>query len=465
MKKKLLLLVIALLVFAAAFIKLTPLYHQEGSLLPMASAAAKLMVSSADITPVPGHSETYLARSSAGITPVVNLMAPRGWTYTEQMGAGIMFTKGGALVTVNSRMYSRYFTIFSIPESEQKPVVADSATINLVATGDILMHNTVIASGLQGSSYNFDHLYAPVKHLIDAGDYASVNLECALAGPSSGYTGYPLFNSPDTIAPALKNAGFDLVVTANNHIMDRGYQGALRTMDVLRNAGLDTTGTFKTQQESQSYLIKNLNGVKVGYLAYSYSTNGIPVPADKPYFYNFLDREHMIRDITALRPQVDLLVVILHWGVEYSPFPTAQQRQMAKDLFATGADVILGSHPHVIQPMEVMNINGKDKFVIYSMGNSMGNQNGVERNSGVILNLQFTKNLTDGDTILTGVNYTPIYIHPYYIGEKRTFRVVPIEETIASIKAGTEPVLGSDSIPVLEQVLNATNQTLNQPLQ
>lgn len=465
MKKKLLLLAVLLLLFSTAWIKVTPLYKQEGSLLPMASAAVQLTVSSADITPIHGQTESYLARSSAGISPLVNLMAARGWTYKEQMGAGIIFTKNGTQVTVSSRMYTRYFMIFSLPEPDQTTVLADSTTINLVAAGDILMHNTVIASGLQGSSYNFDHLYDPVKHLITAGDYASVNLECALAGPSSGYTGYPLFNSPDNIASALKNVGFDLVVTANNHILDRGYQGAVRTMDTLRQAGLDTTGTFKSQQESQNYLIKDLHGVKVGYLAYSYSTNGIPVPADKPYFYNFLDREKIIRDITALRPQVDLVVVILHWGVEYSPYPTAQQRQMAKELFTKGADVILGSHPHVIQPMETMKINGQDKFVIYSMGNSMGNQNGVERNSGVILNLQFAKNLTDGATVLTGVNYTPIYIHPYYIGQKRTFRVVPIEETIAAIKAGTEPVLGPDSIPVLEQVLYATNQTLNRPLQ
>lgn len=465
MKKKLLLLAVLLLLFSTAWIKVTPLYKQEGSLLPMASAAVQLTVSSADITPIHGQTESYLARSSAGISPLVNLMAARGWTYKEQMGAGIIFTKNGTQVTVSSRMYTRYFMIFSLPEPDQTTVLADSTTINLVAAGDILMHNTVIASGLQGSSYNFDHLYDPVKHLITAGDYASVNLECALAGPSSGYTGYPLFNSPDNIASALKNVGFDLVVTANNHILDRGYQGAVRTMDTLRQAGLDTTGTFKSQQESQNYLIKDLHGVKVGYLAYSYSTNGIPVPADKPYFYNFLDREKIIRDITALRPQVDLVVVILHWGVEYSPYPTAQQRQMAKELFTKGADVILGSHPHVIQPMETMKINGQDKFVIYSMGNSMGNQNGVERNSGVILNLQFAKNLTDGATVLTGVNYTPIYIHPYYIGQKRTFRVVPIEETIAAIRAGTEPVLGPDSIPVLEQVLYATNQTLNRPLQ
>ncbi|MEQ8201551.1 MAG: CapA family protein [Syntrophomonadaceae bacterium] len=455
---------IILLLLGLVWFWLYPLYQQEGHLLPLASAAWELTNGSADIAAIPGETEEYLARSGDGIKPLLDMMASRGWNYQEQMGTGIMFVKNGALATVSSRMFTSRYIIFSIPEPDQQTVLADATTINLVATGDILMHNTVIASGLTSGGYNFDHLYAPIKHLLTAGDYASVNLECALAGPSSGYTGYPLFNSPDAIAPALKNVGFDLVVTANNHILDRGYQGALRTMDTLRAAGLDTTGTFKTLPERQEFLIKDLHGVKVGYLAYSYSTNGIPVPADKPYFYNFLNKEQMVSDITALRPQVDLLVVILHWGVEYSPFPTAAQRQMARELFEKGADVILGSHPHVIQPMEVMKINGQDKFVIYSMGNSMGNQNGVERNSGVVLNLQFSKDLTGGNTVLTGVTYTPTYIHPYYVGQKRTFRVVPIEETIAAIKAGTEPVLGPEAIPELEKVLDATNRTLNQPL-
>ena len=455
--------IILLLLLGLAWFKLYPLYQQEGNLLPYAAAAWQLETGSANIAAIPEETEKYLARSIDGTQRLIDMMVSRGWTYKEQMGAATMFVKNGALATVSSRMYSGRYMIFSIPEPDQAVVMADAATINLLATGDILMHNTVIASGLQSGGYNFDHLYAPIKHLLTAGDYASVNLECALAGPSSGYTGYPLFNSPDAIAPALKNAGFDLVVTANNHILDRGYQGAIRTMDTLRQAGLDTTGTFKTQPERDNYLIKDLRGIKVGYLAYSYSTNGIPVPADKPYFFNFLDKEQIIQDITALRPQVDLVVLILHWGVEYSPYPTASQRHMARELFEKGADVILGSHPHVIQPMEVMEVNGQDKFVIYSMGNSMGNQNGVERNSGVVLNLQFSKYLTEDRTVLTGVNYVPTYIHPYYVGQQRTFRVVPIEETLAAIKAGTEPVFGPEAIPELEKVLAATNQTLNQP--
>lgn len=464
MKKNLLLILTFVIIVGFIFTRFIPLYNQEGNPLPIASAAIKLAVNNSAIETISTQPEEYLVRTTDGIAPVVSLMESRGWRYKEQMGSGILFVNNGELLTLESRMYSRYYMILSSPEANSRPVNAASATINLTATGDILMHNTVIASGKNGDDYNFNHLFAPVQHLIAEGDYASVNLECALAGTSTGYTGYPLFNSPDNIADALHNSAFDLVVTANNHILDRGYQGAVRTMDVLRQAGLDTTGTFKTQTEKEKFLIKDIRGVKVGYLAYSYSTNGIPVPQDKPCFYNFLEPDKIINDITALRPDVDVLVLILHWGVEYSPYPTEQQRKLATEFFKNGADVILGSHPHVIQPMETMKINGQDKFVIYSMGNSMGNQNGVERNSGVILNLQFTKNLTQGATNLTGVSYTPTFIHPYYADGRRMFRVIPIEETIAAIEAGQDPYLGRDSLPLLQQVLAATNATLNRPL-
>lgn len=464
MRKILLYFLTSLFIIGFLFIKFTPLYQQEGNPFPIASAAVRLLIHQTNIESISSNPDTYLVHTSDGIDPIIELMESRGWRYKEQMGAGLVFVNNGELLTLNSRKYSQYYMIISAPSKNDVPVNAPSTIINLTATGDILMHNTVIASGKKGVSYNYDHLFAPVKHLIAQGDISSVNLECALAGPSTGYTGYPLFNSPDSIADALKMSEFDLVVTANNHILDRGYQGALRTMDTLRKAGLDTVGTYKTQEESQKFLIKDIRGVKVGYLAYSYSTNGIPVPADKPYFYNFLDREKIIKDITALRPQVDLMVLILHWGVEYSPFPTAQQRKLATEFFEKGADVILGSHPHVIQPMEIMRINDKDKFIIYSMGNSMGNQNGLERNSGVILNLQFTKNQQHDSTTLTGVSYTPIYIHPYYLDGVRTFRVVPIDETINAIQVGSEPVLGKESIPILEEVRAAINKTLNQPL-
>ena len=464
MRKSLVTMIILGVVVVGLLGVFAPLFRQEGNPLPFISAAARLAANHTQIEPLSPLAGRYLIRSGDGIAPVVQLLESQGWQYQEQMGAGIIFYKDGVIMTALSRMYSRLYMVISIPSLDQPPLEATSTSITLTATGDILMHNTVIAAGLQNGNYDFNNLFAPVKHWIEAGDYASVNLECALAGSAAGYTGYPLFNSPDSIADTLKNTGFDLVVTANNHILDRGFTGAMRTMDVLRQAGLDTAGTYKTPEEKQQFLIKDIRGVKVGYVAYSYSTNGIPVPQDKPFFYNFLDRERIIADIHALRPQVDVLVLVLHWGVEYSPLPTAEQRALAREFFSEGADVILGSHPHVIQPLEIMQIDDKQKFVIYSMGNSMGNQNGVERNSGVILSLQFTKDRLSGATSLSGFSYIPTYIQPYYANGRRLFRVIPIEETIQAIKAGEDPYLDADSIPMLEQIWAATDQQLTRPL-
>lgn len=344
------------------------------------------------------------------------------------------------------------------------PALSEKGTITLTAAGDILMHNSQIYSGLQADgSYRFEHFFNPVKHLIEEGDYASTCFEAAMAGPSSGYTGYPQFNSPDEMAGALKWAGFDLVVTAHNHIMDRGFTGAIRTMDILRKAGLETTGTFKSREEKEVHFIKEIRGVRVGYLAYSYGTNGIPVPREQPYFINFLDREKILADVIALRPKVDVLVLILHWGVEYSPKPTEQQRKLARQFLEAGADVILGSHPHVIQTMEAIKVGDKDKFVIYSMGNFIGDQRGLERNSGIVLKLKATKDFATGRTSLREVAYTPTYSHRYYEKGRLMLRVVPVEEAIRNIRDKKEPFLDAKDLPALEQVLAHTKKQLGEP--
>ncbi len=346
-------------------------------------------------------------------------------------------------------------------------------TITLTAAGDCLMHNTQIWSGLQeDGSYSFPTFFADVEDLIRQGDYSSTNFEAPMAGAAAGYSGYPLFNSPDAAAQAFKDAGFDLIITANNHIMDKGYDGAVRTMRVLHEQGLDTAGTYLSAEDREKFLIKDIRGVKVGYLAYSYSTNGIPVPAEHPYFFNYLDKDLILTDIKALRSEADVVVLVLHWGVEYSPKPTEEQKELAREFLAAGADIILGSHPHVIQTMEIIKTDGKEKFVIYSMGNFISHQNGLERNSGIILKVKFTKDLDRGETVLTEVAYTPTFSHHYADGGKTFFRVVPVEKTIKMIEEGREPVFTEQDLPVLKAVLEASasqlgprQQFLNQPEQ
>ncbi len=352
--------------------------------------------------------------------------------------------------------------------TEVKAIVTNaqplSSEITLVAVGDCLMHNTQIWSGQQADgTYNFDFFFSEVQDLIEEGDYSSISFEAPLAGAESGYTGYPLFNSPDAIAQTFKGSGFDLVTTANNHAFDRGYQGAMRTLEVLRNAGLDTIGTYTSEEESKSYLIKDIQGVRVGYLAYSYGTNGIPIPADKSYCFNLLDRDKILSDIGQIRSQVDILILIVHWGSEYMPQPDNEQIEQAHEFLNAGADVILGSHPHVIQPMEIIKINQQDKLVLYSMGNIISHQNGLERNSGIILNMKFSKNFESKITSLVEVRYTPTYSHSYFDEDgHRKFRVVPVERTLEDINDGLDPFLTEKDIPLLQQVLESTTSQLGQ---
>jgi poly-gamma-glutamate capsule biosynthesis protein CapA/YwtB (metallophosphatase superfamily) len=350
----------------------------------------------------------------------------------------------------------------AVVDSEQtKPQIQ---TITLTAAGDCLMHNSQIRSGLQpDGSFCFDNFFVDVKDLINEGDYSSTDFEAAMAGPETGYTGYPMFNSPDAMASTFKEAGFDLVVTVNNHSLDRGYKGAIRTLDVLQKAGLDTVGTYRNEEEARSFLIKNIKGVKVGYLAYSYGTNGIPVPSEHPEFINLLDRDKIMADIKALRPQVDVLILVLHWGQEYQLRPTGEQVIMAHEFLNVGADIILGSHPHVIQTMEIVKVGNKDKFVIYSMGNFIGAQNGRERNSGIVLKMKITKDFTSGETLLDEVSYTPTYSHPYYDQGKLKYRVIPVEAGIERIKQGQDPFMSERHLPVLEAVLQSTRSQLGEP--
>jgi len=375
------------------------------------------------------------------------------------------------------------------PEPEPEPIT-ERTDITLTALGDILMHNTLIWSGGQADgSYAFD-FFREVRSLMEEGDYCTTNLECALAGPESGYTGYPLFNSPDAIATHLKDYGVDGVIAANNHILDRGFKGALRTVEVIENAGLDVLGIRKNIEDT-GFIIKDLKGIKVGYLAYTYGTNGLSLPAEHQYFINMLEKERILQDLQELRPQVDILILVLHWGVEYSPEPTEEQRTLAQEFLAAGADAIIGSHPHVIQPVEYFNIDGQKKFVAYSIGNFIGDQRGQERNSGVIVQLKFevervfqpettdihtgahqaeaagnstfhsSGTLISQKVTLQQVELTPTYSHSYTQGGRQKFRVIPVERTMEKILAEEDDVFTIEDLPLLENVLQTTNNRLN----
>lgn len=300
--------------------------------------------------------------------------------------------------------------------------------LTLAAVGDIMMHSTQIeAARKSDGSYDFRDVFQDIKPYLQEADLVFGNLETTFSGREP-YTGYPLFNAPDAVADALAEAGLDLIQTANNHTMDTGAEGTVRTYNVLREKGLRPIGTAPSSDEQRPLIVER-NDITCAFLAYTYGTNGIPIPEDKPYLVNLIDEATIEKDIReAKKAGAEWVVVGLHFGNEYEREPTDVQRQLVKRVFEMGADVILGSHPHVLQPMEQMEVNGKSKFVIYSLGNFVSNQFfNPYVNKGLVLYLDLEKNNEKETVTLKNVRFLPTVVHRYaQNGTKYT--IVPIEE-------------------------------------
>lgn len=329
----------------------------------------------------------------------------------------------------------------TVPPEQQKPKpepgpepepIPDPATVTLAATGDIMTHSTQINAGRQpDESYDFHDVFSDIKPFFAAADLTFGNLETTFKG-SEPYTGYPVFNAPDAFADALKEAGFDILQTTNNHAMDSGAAGAARTYEMLLDKGIQPVGTAATP-EAQKPVIVEKNDIKLAFLAYTYGTNGIPVPEDQPYLVNLIDEQLIQQQIEeAESAGAEFIIVGLHFGNEYQREPTDAQRQLVTRIFEMGADVILGGHPHVLQPMEHMEINGEDKFVIYSLGNFVSNQfyetmQNDYANKGIVLYLDIVKDYEKEAVTLRDVRYLPTVVHRYNqngIG----YAILPIEQ-------------------------------------
>jgi poly-gamma-glutamate capsule biosynthesis protein CapA/YwtB (metallophosphatase superfamily) len=309
-----------------------------------------------------------------------------------------------------------------------------------IGVGDIMMHKPQLPGSYDQKTarYNFDPFFAEVKPILEQGDWVIANLETPIAGKEFGYTGYPTFNAPVELAEALKHAGFNLITNANNHSLDKGEQGVLRTLEHLRELELPSVGTADSQEAADALLLTEKNGITMGLLAYTYGTNGIPIPAGKPYLVSMIDEEKIKQDIKRCRQAgADLVTVSLHFGNEYQTVPSDEQKRLARSLVAAGADIIAGSHPHVVQPYEVIETTDelgrvKQGLIIYSMGNFISNQRGDTKDYGVIFKVDIRKNMTDGFTELTEVEAIPTWVHRYKPAQAYQYRILPIEEALAA---------------------------------
>ncbi len=289
----------------------------------------------------------------------------------------------------------------------------DTTRLSLLFAGDIMGHDSQIASAFDAATkaYDYTSCLAYMKPYIESADIAFGNLEVTLAGPP--YKGYPQFSSPDALAVALKAVGFDVLVTANNHSVDRGRRGIERTIRVLDSLGIPHTGTFpdEVSRLNEYPLILTKNGFTLALLNYTYGTNGIPVP--KPGMVNLIDTAQIRKDIyKAKQIRPDAIIAFMHWGDEYQSLPNRSQRQLAEFCFQQGADLVIGSHPHVLQPMEWR--KEKNQFVVYSLGNFVSGQRKQYTDGGAMAYIELQKVRHNPDSIVTSIDSAGYFLQWVY---------------------------------------------------
>lgn len=303
---------------------------------------------------------------------------------------------------------------------------AQDGIVNLKSVGDVLVHGHVARHAQTANGYDFNPGFEAVKPMIENADIAIANLETPIAANELGLDDYPTFNLPPEVAQAIKNAGFDIVSNANNHALDQEQKGLHISLDYLDKMHLPYVGAYRSQEDHDTPRIIEENGVKLGFLAYTYGTNGHEPAAD--YDVNFIDLKKMKKDIETLKPQVDGVVVSLHMGTEYQYHENQEQRDVAQALTDYGADIVLGGHPHALEPMK----QDKDSFVIYSQGNFFSGQGQMQTRLGGILSLDIKKT-KDGVEVASG-EFLPTYNEGDY--NAGGYKTVPLMQS--SLDNGTK---------------------------
>lgn len=379
-----------------------------------------------------------------------NSCAPSGSSSTGTAAAG---TGGAASLPPQ--------TTTSVPTTAPaptEPYVAATASIGV--TGDIMGHMPVVNACATGSGHDFSPVFAYVKDYYEAFDYMVANLEVNLGGPEAGpYQGYPTFNSPDQWVTDLKGAGVDMLLTANNHSYDIGHKSFIRTQTVLKDQGMDYLGT-RTDADAPEYLIKDINGIQVGMVCYTYETgdpsnpkkqlNGIPLSVDDSALvssFNYLDLDGFYTEVEQTLADMEqagaeATMLYIHWGDEYALQANKNQKDIAQALCELGVDVIVGGHPHVVEPYETLTSkSGHKTYCIYSVGNAISNQradtlanttkNARYTEDGMIFGVVFQK-WNDGTVEVAQVNILPTWVNKEYQGGKLVYQIIPLDVSLDS---------------------------------
>lgn len=328
-----------------------------------------------------------------------------------------------AIVSCTSR---RQPTPLQPAEAIVDTVPAPPETLTLLFAGDMMQHQPQFAAALRrNSGYDYSGCFDAVRQQIEEADIAIANLETTLAGPP--YSGYPCFCAPDAFAEAIQQAGFDLLLTANNHSCDKRKKGICRTIEVLDSLHLPHLGTYadSTERQQQYPYILEAKGYRIALLCYTYSTNGLPVP--EPTVVNLIDTAQMEIDIRKARTMhPDAIIAFMHWGVEYTLKQTSHQIKMAEWLLSHGVTHIIGGHPHVVEPIELRtdSITGQRHLICYSLGNYVSHQTPIDRTGGLMVRLTLGRD-SAGHCRVDSADYSFSWVSRPNISHQRLHRILP----------------------------------------
>ena len=320
-----------------------------------------------------------------------------------------------------------------VVEKEQKP---KEKRMSLVAVGDTLIHAALYLDASRGNNtYDFSYMFTDVEPIIKDYDLKYYNQETIIGGKNLGVSHYPRFNSPDEIGENLVNIGFNLVSLANNHTMDKDEAGILYSVDFWKKQeGVVVSGQSNSFEDRNDIKIYEQNGIKYAFIAYTDMTNGLPVPAGKEYLVNVYSDEQAKIDIESVRDKVDVVIVSMHWGEEYTHDPTYSEKREAKYLADLGVDLIIGSHPHVIQPVDYID----DTLVLYSLGNFVSGQSplGLEKIIGLMVGMDIV--VKDNDVTFENLDYKLLYT--YCTSNYKNYKVYPFDNLTDDILYNHEQI-------------------------
>ncbi|MFA6924504.1 MAG: CapA family protein [Bacteroidales bacterium] len=332
------------------------------------------------------------------------------------------------LITLSNKSY------FVSGENSKLRIIQDTTVVNvcLMFAGDVMQHMPQICSAYDSveKTYNYYKCFQFIKPLLERSDVAIANFESTLG--NKPYSGYPQFSCPDDLAKALNDVGFKILLTANNHCLDKSQNGLQRTIKVMDSLKIAHLGTYiDSTSRCQNYpFVLNVKGIKIALLNCTSTTNKLT--AVSPNIVNYTDTSEIKKDIYKIKQsKPDFMIMFVHWGNEYEQTPSNEQKKFAEFCFSNGIGLIIGSHPHVLQPINEIKVNYQNKqkncVVYYSLGNFVSNQRERYKNGGIIAEVNIKKDLKKDSAYISTYGYYPTYVHKEMSSSKTNFYILPVK--------------------------------------